>query len=232
MSVQNPKDEIIQLLREKVVLKQDVLEVMHGVFKDLKLILESIHQELHTEILKLRRKIAVDYQERSEYEAVLTIADDTLVFLLHTNVFTFEQHHEIWKNSYVQQNPGNAFCGKIYIYNFLTDSFRFNRGNDVGYLVGRLFVNREKHFFVEGKRQLGVLFNDFPNEVLDRQKLKKIVEHAIHYSMDFDPYSPPYNEMSPVSVRAILESSLQAKIATGKRLGFRFQADKNKVEMP
>ena len=54
----------------------------------------------------------------------------------------------------------------INIYNFLADSFKYNRLNDVGYLVGRVFLNKDLHYFVEGKRQLGFLYNDFVNDKL------------------------------------------------------------------
>jgi len=33
----------------------------------------------------------------------------------------------------------------ISIYNFLSDSFKFNRVNDIGYLIARVFTNKENH---------------------------------------------------------------------------------------
>ena len=38
--------------------------------------------------------------------------------------------------------------------------------NDLGYLIGRIFINHENHFMVQGKRQLGFLYNDFINQLL------------------------------------------------------------------
>ena len=43
----------------------------------------------------------------------------------------------------------------INIYNFLSDSFVYDRERDLGYLVARVFLNKEGHFFVQGKKQLG-----------------------------------------------------------------------------
>ena len=232
MTEKASKDQILKLLREKVALKQEVSDVTHEVFAELKIILKQLFSDIEKEVLRLKKNIPMAYQERGDFEVVLTIADDTLVFLMHTNVFTFEKNHEIWKNSYVQKHPLCVFCGKIYVYNFLSDSFKYNRTNDVGYLIARVFINRERHFFVEGKRQLGFLFNDFQHDVLNEQRIREVLEATILYSLDFDPFTPPYDQMTPISVQAVLETSLLTKIATGKRLGFRFQADKGGIEMP
>ncbi|HNQ61604.1 MAG TPA: hypothetical protein PKJ62_04370 [Bacteroidia bacterium] len=232
MSEKTSKDKILNLLREKVALKQEVSDVTHEVFAELKIILKQLFSDLEKEVLRLKKNIPMSYQERGDFEVVLTIADDTLVFLMHTNVFTFEKDHGIWKNSYIEEKPLCVFCGKIYIYNFLSDSFKYNRTNDVGYLIARLFVNRERHFFVEGKRQLGFLFNDFQHDILNEDRIRDVLEAAVLYSLDFDPFTPPYDQMTPISVQSVLETSLLTKIATGKRLGFRFQADKGGIEMP
>ncbi len=226
------RDKIIELLREKIALKQEVSDITHEVFEELKLILKDLFLDLQKEVIKLKKIIPMSIQERGDFELVLNIGDDTLVFLMHTNVFTFDKSHEIWKTSYIEKHPLCVFCGKIYIYNFLSDSFKYNRTNDVGYLIGRIFINREKHFFVEGKKQLGFLFNDFQNDVLSHDRIRDVLEASILYSLDFDPFTPPYDQLSPISVQAVLETSLLTKIATGKRLGFRFQADTGGIEMP
>ena len=156
-----------------------------------------------------------------------SLADETLLFVMHTNIFTFDSTHEVWKSQYVQQNKDNAYCGKIFIYNFLSDSFKYNRTNDVGYLVGRIFINKDKHFFVEGKKQLSYLYNDFSTSVIDSECLMKIIESAILYSLDFDPFTPPFEQQGQISVGEVINANLQSRITTGKRLGFKFQSDSN-----
>lgn len=223
---------IYKLLREKVVLKQEVYERTQATFFQLKRILMELFEEMQREIKTINKPILLEYKDKGDFEAEFTIADDTLVFLMHTNIFTFDRDNEMWKTSYIQEDNSRSFCGKIYIYNFLSDSFRYNRPNDVGYLIARIFINKEGHFFVEGKRQLGFLYNDFSNAVLDKENLRKVVDSAILYSLDFDPFTPPYEHTTQISVQEIMESSLQSNIATGKRLGFRFQADTNSLGLP
>jgi hypothetical protein len=78
---------------------------------------------------------------------------------------------------------------------------------------------------VEGKRQLGFLYNDFANAILDKKELKKIVESSIVYCLNFDLFTPPFEEMKVVTVAQVLEEESMMSLKTGKRLGFRFQAD-------
>ncbi|MCX6291560.1 MAG: hypothetical protein NT126_07325 [Bacteroidetes bacterium] len=222
----NSNDLILNILKEKTLLKMEVGERTVTAFNQLKRTLSNIQDELRTLIRKdISKNIPVGFLDKGDYEAEFTIADDTIVFLMHTNVFTFENSHEIWKSSYVQQDHSRSFCGKIYVYNFLSDSFKYNRANDIGYLIARIFINKENHFFVEGKRQLGFLYNDFANAECDSENIRKVVESTILYSLDFDPYTPPYEQMTQLSVQEILDTTMQSKIATGKRLGFRFQVD-------
>ena len=118
----------------------------------------------------------------------------------------------------------------INVYNFLADSFKYNRTNDIGYLVARCFVNNEDHFFVEGKRQLGFLYNNFIHDIIDSKKIRSILESTILYSMDFDLLTPPYDNMKEVSVMDIIEVTNAMNIKTGKRLGFKFQVDNDDFE--
>ena len=218
-------DSIIELLKLKVALKQEVFLKTKEVFEELRSMLFEIDQDLSLRIKKIDNTLEVSFKDISEYEIQFTLADETLLFVMHTNIFTFDTSHEVWKSPYVQKNKENAFCGKIFIYNFLSDSFKYNRTNDVGYLIGRIFVNKDKHFFVEGEKQLSYLYNDFSTSELDSDNLMKIIESSILFSLDFDPFTPPIEQQKQISVGEVISSNLQSRIATGKRLGFRFLTD-------
>ena len=227
---EKPRELILKLIQEKALLKMQVSEQTTSGFAELKKVLSQISHEIKASVKKLSsNEIPIGFTDKGDFEAEFNIVDDTIVFLMHSNVFTFESSHEIWKSSYVQEDHSRSYCGKIYVYNFLSDSLKYNRTQDVGYLIARIFINKENHFFVEGKRQLGFLYNDFANAIFDKEAIRSVIESALIYSLDFDPYTPPYEQMMQVSVQDILASSLQAKIATGKRLGFRFQADNSET---
>ena len=222
-------DNIIALLQEKVFLKQEVYDKTKSVFEDLKKQLYRISTGLKRPVKNMRKDLLMEYKDTGEQEAEFMLADETLFFVMHSNIFTFDNTHEIWKKKYVQEDMQRAYCGKIFIYNFLTDSFRFNRINDVGYLIARIFVNKEGHYFVEGKKQLGYLYNDFSSSVLNTDNLIKIIESAILYSLEFDPFTPPLEQINVISVKEMKETSMQSRIATGKRLGFQFEAEGNDI---
>jgi hypothetical protein len=219
------KEIILQLLREKASLKQDVYKNTVEMFFDLKEVVKEVVDELRPQAYAIDKRLVVEYRDKSEFEIELRVAGDVLLFHMHTNVFEFDTTHQMWRTSYVKQEPSNSFCGMINIYNFLADSFKYNRSNDLGYLVARIFLNRDDHYFVEGKRQLGFLYNDFSNAVLDKEGLRKIIESSIVYCLNFDLFTPPFEEMKVVTIGQVMEENMMMSVKTGKRLGFRFQAD-------
>ncbi|MFN8166502.1 MAG: hypothetical protein U0X76_10135 [Bacteroidia bacterium] len=221
----SPQNKIVDLLKEKISLKQEVYSKTKDAFFRLKKILGEMASDLQTKVKHIDKDLTVDFHENGEFEVSFTLADETLLFVMHTNIFTFDSSSLIWKQPYVQQDKNRSYCGKIFIYNFLADSFRYNRINDLGYLIGRIFINREGHFFVEGRKQMGYLYNDFASAELNEEALMKIVEAAVMFTLDFDPFTPPFEQQGEITVRDVNDAGVQARITTGKRLGFRFQSD-------
>lgn len=221
---------ILKSIKDKAIVKKEIFKKTLSTFNELKSVLKELQQELQEKIHKIDPEIQVEYKDRGKFEVEFRIADDVLVFWMHSDVFTFDSEHSIWKTSYVDDDKTRTFCGMITFYNFLSDSFKYNRVNDLGYMIARLFLNKDMHYFVEGKRQLGFLYNDFDHSTLDRNSLRAVLESAILYSLEFDLFSPPYEEMKQISVSEIIEATANLKISTGKRLGFRFQADDDNIE--
>lgn len=229
--MENKTNEIIlELLKEKSSLKQDVFYSTLSVFKELKDVVKEVVNDLKPKVAAIDKRLIINYKDKTEFEIELQVAGDVLIFQMHTNVFEFDILHQIWKTSYVKEQPSNSFCGVVNIYNFLADSFKYNRRNDLGYLVARIFQNRENHYFVEGKRQLGFLYNDFSNALMNRAELKKIVESAVVYCLSFDLFTPPFEEVRVVSVGQTEQQNFLMSVKTGKRLGFRFQNDTDELE--
>lgn len=146
------REEIINLLKAKSVVKSQIYEQCIDVFNTLKDVLSEMSSDLN-EVLEESnlKRVRLEYRDRGKYEAELKFADDVLIFSMHTDVFEFDRDHPVWKNPYAKENPFNSYCGVISVYNFLSDSMKYNRLDDLGYLVARLFVNREKAFFIEGR---------------------------------------------------------------------------------
>ena len=224
------KEKIIKLLGEKSVTKQIVYHNTLNVFKELKSHLQELTKQIKVAIKDFDKEVKVDFNDKGLFEAEITFGGDILVFSMHTNVFSFNQSHAVYNTDYVKENKGRVFCGIIHIYNFLADSLKYGRQHDAGYLVGRIFINKEYNFFVEGKHQLGYPFNTYGEKCIDKEALVNIIESSIIYSLEFDLLTPPIEAVQEITVMQKIEQSGILAIKTGKRLGFRFSAenDQNK----
>lgn len=220
-----PRDMILQLLQVKSGMKQDVYARTIALFGELKQLLQEIANDLEGGITAVDKRIHVKYVDKGEMAAEVKVAGDTIIFHMHTNVFKLDQSNSLWKTSYLGEDELRGYFGVINIYNFLSDSFKYNRERDLGYLVARLFLNKEGHFFVQGKRQLGFLYNDLPDNTLDRDKLRQVLHSVILYVLDFDLLAPPYDQVNQVTVMEMNELNANSQLSTGKRLGFRFHTD-------
>lgn len=214
---------LINLLQSKSVLKQNIYKNTIEWFKvfkeEIKASVEEMRKEITDERVRLR------FVDRGDAEAQLFIGSDVLVFNMHTNVFKFSDKDFPTKTSYVQKDESKAYCGIVHIYDFLADSYEFNRPNDLGYLIGRVFINREDHFMVEGKGQLGFLYRDFMHQVIDRDKIRDIIEQSAIHALEFDLLSPPYENVNQVTVFELQTLNHSSELKTGKRLGFKFKGN-------
>jgi hypothetical protein len=188
-------------------------------------ILKNYAREINGSLGGIDTRIKLEYTDRSNFDAQIKVAGDILLFSMHSNIFQFDREHPAWKTPYIQKNKFNAYSGIINIYNFLADSFRYSRLDDLGYLIARIFINHEKQYFVEGKRQMGMLFTNYGSEEISRNSLQLIISTAIQYSMEFDLLVPPYDTVKIATVGQAEAKIQHSKVITGKRLGFQFNSD-------
>jgi hypothetical protein len=216
---------IIGTLKEKSVLKQKVYDNTLEAFSCVKDVLKSMSKEINSNLDGVDTRIKLEYTDRSNFDAQIKVAGDILLFSMHSNIFQFDRDHPAWKTPYIQKNKFNAYSGIINIYNFLADSFKYSRQDDLGYLIARIFINHEKQYFVEGKRQMGMLFSNYGNEEISKPALQIIISTAIQYALEFDLLVPPYDTVKIASVGQAEAKIQHSRIITGKRLGFQFNSD-------
>ena len=220
------RKKILETIVSKSTLKQKVFDNTFATFNDLKETLLEMASEMDDQLDGLLdRRVRLEYRDRGKFEAQIQVANDLLIFQMHTDVFEFDANHVIWQNPYVQTDRANSYCGVINIYNFLSDSFKFNRNADEGYLIGRLFINRDRRYFVEGKGQTTLRAADFGKDEIDHDALIAILESAIAFSLDFDLLLPPYEENKRVTVDQFNTKMDNSKFVTGKRLGYEFNVE-------
>ncbi|MBS1646453.1 MAG: hypothetical protein JST67_03835 [Bacteroidetes bacterium] len=222
---ENTRNNIITLLREKSLMKQDVYRHTQTAFEQLKQAVKEVADDLKKEAAGIDNRIGIDYRFTGDHEIELKVAGDMLVFYMHSNVFEFEKTHPMFKTGYLKKNELNSYCGIIYCYNFLADSFKYERLQDLGYLLSRIFINRENRFFVEAKPPIGYKHSNFSETEVSKESLKEIIYELVAYAINFDLYTPPSETVREISVNEIKERVFSDKLKTGKRLGFKSQAD-------
>lgn len=221
--------ELNESLKELVFSKSELKQSVYRSTKDTFEMFRTQGRELLNALRERSRaegrEVVFEFVDRGDFEFELKFAGDILLFSMHTNVFEFSRDHQVMKSQYVRDDPSRSYCGVIHVYNFLADSFAYQRDNDLGYLIGRIFVNRERHYFIEGKRELGMLYTNFGTAELRSESVQQILESAIEYTTNFDLLTPPFDEVKVVSVGEMRSNFDKRSLVTAKRLGFRFQAD-------
>ena len=220
------RTQILDTVVRKSNLKQKVFDNTFSTFNLLKETLLELASEMDDALEgRLDRRVRIEYRDRGKHEAQLQVSNDLLLFQMHTDVFQFPSDHLLWQNPYVQSDRENSYCGVIHIYNFLSDSFKYNRNADEGYLIGRLFINRERRYFVEGKGQTAMRAMQFGSREIDREALIEVLESAIRFALDFDLLTPPYEENKRVTVDQFNTKMDNSKFVTGKRIGYDFNVE-------
>lgn len=224
--MKNDPASICDLLVEKGELKQ---QIYNSTLESMQLFKESardFEEYYKNNYANEHERVTVHFTDKNQFEFKLRFAGDILLFLMHTNIFEFPRDHEVMKTPYIKENKNRSYCGMIQIFNFLSDSFKYNRINDVGYMIGRIFINSDKHYYIEGKRELSQVLNNFNSKLLDKESVTEILHSAIQYTVNFDLLVPEYSNLLEVSVNDIMQVEDQTMILkTAKRLGFRFEPD-------
>lgn len=213
--------EIIDGLNNKAALKQHIYRNTLTVFEQFKKCAIEIADKLTPEVVSKDESLEVELTEIGEFEFHLKFSGDTIAFIMHTNVFSFPPEHEISKTSYVNEVQDRGYCGMIQAYNFLSDSLKYQRLADIGYLLARIFINCEGNFYVDGQRQLDFLFKDFSKQKINNESVIKVIEQTMLYALDFDLYIPPMDNMKEITVQEKDYFNNPRGFATGKRLGFK-----------
>ncbi len=225
MSALNPNDDLFTEFLNKATLKQQVYKQgLNG----LQLIREA-GNSLVKDYKKLpdprTREIPVYVDNIGEYEVRIRFAGDVALFLMHSNVFTFPDKHSIYQVPYIKEDRSRSYFSVISIYNFLNDSFKYNRLNDFGNMIARIFINKDMHYFVES-HHFG--FHSFPlisTSVFEKDFVDSLIKDVVRYIVDFDLHVPGMPYVEHITISNVVERNKQ--LPTSKRLGFRF---KNELE--
>ena len=160
----------------------------------------------------------------NDFEFHIKFSGDLLIFVMHSNIVTFPEEHELMTNPYVEEDFRRRFFGHIMAYNFMADSIRYGRMNDPGYLLARLLINVENHFCLEGVTQLDLPYTDIAKNIVDEEALRLFVESAMIAAVNNDLMAPDIDDIKKITVKQKMENH---QVKSGQKLGFSFSFEQN-----
>lgn len=215
---QNPLHHITDLIDSKCSIKQLTYRNLQELFVQMKDEAKRLIADILDHAKKTDRDITLEVINVSENEFHLKIAGDMLVFLLHSNIVVQPDSHGFNTTPYVMENTMRKYLGQINVYNFMADSFKFNRINDPGYLIARMFINSEKHFIVEGDGQLNFMFEPISKAPVSSSDISIFLQLAISQAMDNDLVTPPFPDIRRITLEQKIMRS--AMMGMGYKIGF------------
>jgi len=216
---QDPLDQIQQMLESKSSAKQVTYKNLLSSFDLLAKESKRIISELKKRVKPGDEDVTVDFKLINEHEFHVKLAGDLLVFVLHTNVVTFADDHDLMKSDYIREKEINRYFGQIMIYNFMSDSIKYNRMNDPGYLLARILINHENRFLVEGEGQLGFAFNKISQGPISENDLNIIVKLSLKIAIENDLMAPPFPDVRFITVYQKNEKTQE--LGAGQKIGFK-----------
>ena len=215
---QDPTENIAEILLNKSTVKQKTYRNVCKAFKQLQEVATLLIDVLSAKTTERDEDIKLRVESINDQEFHIQIAGDLLVFVLHTNIITLPADYEYNQTDYVTDQPLRKYLGQINVYNFMADSFEFNRLNDPGYLLTRLLINYENHFIVEGDRQVGFMFESVSSKPLEKVDLDILIKLIIAQAAENDLIVPPFSKIRNITVREKLEKT--QSLGAGNKIGF------------
>ena len=219
----DPIERIRLLLESKSTAKQITYKNLLASFSILAKESERVVDELRKKTKSDDADVTEEFTEINDHEFHVKLAGDLLVFVLHTNVVTLPLDHPVMLDPYIKQNDVNRYFGQIMIYNFMSDSFKFNRVNDPGYLVARLLINHQGRYVIEGNGRLGALFNKISDSPITEMELNVLVKLALMIAIENDLMAPPFPQVQYITLHQKMEKTLE--LGGGQKIGFRMSFD-------
>lgn len=211
-------DFIKDMLENKSTAKQTTFGLLRSAFDILCKDSQGVIDELLAKANPGNEDVTVYFRNVSKHEFHLKLAGDLLIFMMHTNIVTFEDEHPVMQQEYIRSKEVNRYFGQINIYNFMYDSLKYNRGNDPGYLIGRLMINHENRFFMEGEESFTSLYGNIPAEPLTPAILQDIVKISLKTAINTDLMAMPFQRVRWITLNQKNEHTLE--MGGGQKIGF------------
>ena len=227
MGEEDQLEYLQKLLESKSTAKQITYKNLLVAFQTLLKESKRIVGELKKKMNPGDEDVTVEFKSVNEHEFQVKLAGDLLVFVLHTNIVTLPESHTVMQEPYIKENELNRYFGQIMIYNFMSDSLKFNRINDPGYLLARILINHENRFVAEGEGQLAISFAKISEAPVSEQQLNIMVKFSLLTAIENDLMAPPFPDVRFITLYQKLEKTQE--LGGGQKIGFRM-SHQTKIE--
>lgn len=212
-------DAIFEGLKQKSTAKQAIYRNTKEIFEKLRAISKDLVKRLSQRISPLDSNVVIEYRDVNDLEFHIKISGDLLIFVMHSNIVTFPDDFDLMKSEYVEADFKRRFFGHIMAYNFMADSIKYNRMNDPGYLLGRLLINIENHYYLEGVDQLNLEDQDIAKNTVTDESLLLMVESALIAAVNNDLMAQDLDEIRKMTVKQKLDNQ---QLSRTQKVGFNF----------
>ncbi|WP_243636090.1 hypothetical protein [Hymenobacter edaphi] len=220
--IEDKLDIIFEGLRQKSAAKQAIFRNAQAAFECLRTVTQELVLDLTRRVTSVDSSVVIEYRPVNELEFHIRFSGDLLVFVMHSNIITFPDDFPLFGSRYVSEDFRRRFFGHIMAYNFMADSIKYQRLNDPGYLVGRLLINIDNHYYIEGAKQLDMPDNDMEHNVVNEDAMRLYVESAMIAAVNNDLMAPPIQDIQKISVKQKLENQ---QVSRGSKVGFNFRSE-------
>jgi hypothetical protein len=190
--------------------------------------LEKICGQLSYEINEANKEgnpVLVKVERTNGFEFIFRIGGDVLIFILQSNIVRLPDENYLSKSKYLKDDVSLRYFGQILIYNFLSDTIDLGRLDDPGYLIGRVLLNRENKFFLEGDRKIVYNFPELKENPVNPEKMRDFVEQLVVSALENDLLAPAFTDIMLITYQQKIEHI--SGLGNPQKIGFDFFA-KNK----
>jgi hypothetical protein len=190
--------------------------------------LEKISGQLAKEIIEANKEgipIPIKVERTNPFEFIFRIGGDVLIFILQSNIVRLPDENYLSKSKYLKDDVTLRYFGQILIYNFLSDTIDYGRLEDPGYLIGRIMLNKENKFFLEGDRKIVFNFPELKENPINPEKMRDFVEELVVSALENDLLAPAFTDIMLITYQQKIEHI--SGLGNPQKIGFDFFA-KNK----
>lgn len=210
-------NKILKKLQTTSKLKYNLFEMTEALFRQL----ENICFELSLEIQKAnqeKKPVPIKLEKINDFEFIFRVGGDVLIFILQSNIVRLPDDTYLSKSKYLKEDYSLRYFGQILIYNFISDTITYGRLDDPGYLIGRILLNRENKFFLEGDRKIVFSFPELRDNPVTADKMRSLIEQLIISALENDLLAPAFQDIMLITYHQKLEHT--SSMGNPKKIGF------------